>query len=183
MTRVLRKWSNYVGRTSHVNISFNFGMADNGVNISIKIFFFSFKFGCIMWHVESQFPDQGSNPWPLYWKLGVLTSGLPGKSLEFFIFFFFYRIVFCRIFKHSLTPGTIFYVPLFSSPHTMPRVIISKYLLNEVVILNVGLQELNYGLSFYYQFCSCISHQHKNPLSSYQGQLDDNISSKYLLNE
>ena len=49
-----------------------------------------------------------------------------------------------------MTPGTIFYVPLFSSPHIMPLVIISKHLLNEVVVLNVGLQELNYGLSFYY---------------------------------
>ena len=26
------------------------------------------------------FPDQGSNPCPLHWKHGVLTSGPPGKS-------------------------------------------------------------------------------------------------------
>ena len=25
--------------------------------------------------------DQGSNPCPMHWKLGVLATGLPGKSL------------------------------------------------------------------------------------------------------
>ena len=25
-------------------------------------------------------PDQGSKPYPLHWKCGVLTPGLPGKS-------------------------------------------------------------------------------------------------------
>ena len=29
----------------------------------------------------SQFPDQGSNPRPLLWKHGGLTTGPPGKSL------------------------------------------------------------------------------------------------------
>ena len=29
----------------------------------------------------SQFHDQGSNPVPLHWECGVLTTGLPGKSL------------------------------------------------------------------------------------------------------
>ena len=33
-------------------------------------------------HVGSWFPDQGSNPHPLQWKRGVLTAGLPGKSLH-----------------------------------------------------------------------------------------------------
>ena len=32
-------------------------------------------------HVESQFPNQGSNPHPLHWKCGVLTTELLGKSL------------------------------------------------------------------------------------------------------
>ena len=27
-------------------------------------------------------PNQGSNPCPLQWKHGVLTTGWPGKSLE-----------------------------------------------------------------------------------------------------
>ena len=27
------------------------------------------------------FPDQGSNPGPLHWECGVLTTGPPGKSL------------------------------------------------------------------------------------------------------
>ena len=37
-------------------------------------------FGHTAWHVESQFPDQGSNPHPLQWKCEVLTTGPPGKS-------------------------------------------------------------------------------------------------------
>ena len=48
--------------------------------------FYSILFYCIFWlchtirHVGSQFPDQGSNPCPLQWKGGVLTTGPPGKS-------------------------------------------------------------------------------------------------------
>ena len=34
-----------------------------------------------MGHVASYFPDQGSNPHPLQWKHGVLTTAPPGKSL------------------------------------------------------------------------------------------------------
>ena len=33
-----------------------------------------------------QFPDQGLNPSPLHWELGVLATGPPGKSL--FLYFF-----------------------------------------------------------------------------------------------
>ena len=29
-------------------------------------------------------PKQGSDPWSLYWKHGVLTTGLPGNSLKIF---------------------------------------------------------------------------------------------------
>ena len=32
-----------------------------------------------------QFPDQGSNPGPLHWERGVLTTGPPGKSPFCFI--------------------------------------------------------------------------------------------------
>ena len=32
----------------------------------------------------SQFPDQASNPCPLQWMRGVLTTGPPGNSLFFF---------------------------------------------------------------------------------------------------
>ena len=39
-----------------------------------------FLFGHSTWTVESQFSDQGSNPRPLHWELGVLTTGLPGQS-------------------------------------------------------------------------------------------------------
>ena len=38
-------------------------------------------FGHIM-HVGSYFPNQGCNPHPLDWKGGVLTTGPPGKSLN-----------------------------------------------------------------------------------------------------
>ena len=34
-----------------------------------------------MRHVGSFFPDQGLNPKPLHWERGVLSTGLPGKSL------------------------------------------------------------------------------------------------------
>ena len=33
-------------------------------------------------HAGSQFPDQGLNSYPLQWKLRVLSTRLPGKSLE-----------------------------------------------------------------------------------------------------
>ena len=36
--------------------------------------------------VGSKFPNQGLNTYPLHWKHGVLTTGLPGKS-PFFSFF------------------------------------------------------------------------------------------------
>ena len=41
------------------------------------LFFF---FLSILWLAGSSFPDQGSNPCPLQWKLGVLTVGPPGDS-------------------------------------------------------------------------------------------------------
>ena len=44
------------------------------------IYLFIYLFGHTTWHAGSQFPDQGSNPRPLQWKRGVLTTGLPGKS-------------------------------------------------------------------------------------------------------
>ena len=34
-----------------------------------------------------EFPDQGWNVGPLHWKLGVLATGPPGKSLWSFLFF------------------------------------------------------------------------------------------------
>ena len=41
---------------------------------------FIFFFGCTALHMGSYFPDQGSNPCPLQWKLGGLITGLPGNS-------------------------------------------------------------------------------------------------------
>ena len=40
-----------------------------------------FIFGHILRHVRSSFPNQGLNLCPLQWKCGVLTIGLPEKSL------------------------------------------------------------------------------------------------------
>ena len=46
------------------------------------VFFFQKIFIYLLgtWHVESEFHNQGSNPCPLHWELGVLTTGPPGKS-------------------------------------------------------------------------------------------------------
>ena len=45
-----------------------------------QVFFFFTLFGHTPRHVESQCPDQGSNPCPLHWKCRVLTTEPPGKS-------------------------------------------------------------------------------------------------------
>ena len=43
----------------------------NEANINLFIYW--------LLHVDSQFPDQGSHPWPLHWEHEVLTTGLLGK--------------------------------------------------------------------------------------------------------
>ena len=43
-------------------------------------------FFLISWHMRSKFHDQGLNPHPWHWKLGVLAIGPPGKSLSCFLF-------------------------------------------------------------------------------------------------
>ena len=40
-------------------------------------------FGCALWHVGPYFPNQGLNLHPVHWKHRVLTTGPPGKSLNF----------------------------------------------------------------------------------------------------
>ena len=52
----------------------------------LSSFFKNFLFfGHFTWPVGSWFPAQGSNPCPLHCKHGVLTTGLPEKSLiEYF---------------------------------------------------------------------------------------------------
>ena len=44
--------------------------------------FFLLLFGCTTWLAGSYFPDQGSNPGPGSESARVLTTGLPGNSLE-----------------------------------------------------------------------------------------------------
>ena len=61
------------------------GAEDNFFSINTSGLF-AFFFGCTRWHVGSQFPNQGSNLRPLHWQHGFLTTGLPGKSLNFFNF-------------------------------------------------------------------------------------------------
>ena len=58
-------------------------MTTKVVNLFSTFFFSFFKktFGCTTQHAGSQFPDQGSNPHPLQWNRGLLTTGPPGKSL------------------------------------------------------------------------------------------------------
>ena len=51
----------------------------------LPFFFFFFFWLC---HLGTLFPNQGSNPCPLHWKHGVLTTGLPGKSLNHATFLF-----------------------------------------------------------------------------------------------
>ena len=47
--------------------------------IRSRKFRFWFFFLAALQHVGAQCPNQGSNPCPLHWKHGVLTTGLPGK--------------------------------------------------------------------------------------------------------
>ena len=54
------------------------------IHISFLPFFFFRRAARL---VGSQFPDQGSNPCPLQWKHGVLTTGPPGNSLHISFFF------------------------------------------------------------------------------------------------
>ena len=50
-----------------------------GWNVYIYIYIFAIPHG--MWDLK--FPHQDLNPRPLQWNFGVLTIGLPGKSLYF----------------------------------------------------------------------------------------------------
>ena len=63
-------------------------------------FCFNLKFFLILFlaekHVGSQFPDKALKPNPLHWTLGVLTTGLPEKSLyllfSFLLSFLFFLL-------------------------------------------------------------------------------------------
>ena len=60
----------------------------------IYIYLFIFIFCHAIWHVEPQFPDQGLNPFPLQWKLRVLTTGSLGKSLFVCLLFVLFLITY-----------------------------------------------------------------------------------------
>ena len=58
-------------------------------NRAYDFFIFFWRGVATMWHVESYFLDLGLNLCPLWWKLGALTTGPPGRSLtEHFKFCF-----------------------------------------------------------------------------------------------
>ena len=68
-------------------------------------------FTCGMW---DPFPDQGSNPSPRLWKLRVLTTGLPWKSLGIFVFEGLYGFAHARC-SVSPYPGPAVFLPLVLS--------------------------------------------------------------------
>ena len=43
-------------------------------------YYYYYYYGHAVQHEGSWFPDEGSNPCPLHWERGVLTTGPPGKS-------------------------------------------------------------------------------------------------------
>ena len=57
-------------------------------------------------------PSQGSNPWPLQWKCGILTTGPPGKSPYLFSFMAFFSPQSCLQRIHR---GLVFYEKLLGS--------------------------------------------------------------------
>ena len=54
-----------------------------GPNLHLEKAFILF-FGYDAWHVGSEFPDQGSDPCPLHWKCGVLTTWPQGGPTKAF---------------------------------------------------------------------------------------------------
>ena len=71
----------------HGEISYLLLLGPEGFWVPFNQFFFFF-FDHTSWHVGSWFPNWGSNLRPLQWKHGVLTTGPPGKSLQFYISFY-----------------------------------------------------------------------------------------------
>ena len=65
-------------------------------------------------HVGSWFPNQGSNPCPMHWEHGVLTTGPPGKSLCV-VFFFFFLLNLFIIYLFLAVLGLCFCARAFSS--------------------------------------------------------------------
>lgn len=78
--------------------SFNRCLAEQTLkHFFIKIFFIVFKFLAESHGIwDLQLPDQVQNPYPLYWKCGVLNSRLPAKSPDFILMksdvMFFFKI-------------------------------------------------------------------------------------------
>ena len=58
----------------------NLNAPPNSSKRALLIYFLSFSH--VAWHVESSFPNHGSNSQPQHWKCRVLTTGLPGTSLK-----------------------------------------------------------------------------------------------------
>ena len=76
--RVGHDWSDLAAAAATytgVHVLSLYGICDN----IAPVLCFGFSAGR---YVGSQLPDQGPSPQPLHWKVMVLTTGLPGKSLE-----------------------------------------------------------------------------------------------------
>ena len=58
----------------------NFFLGPSSIQNQFSTFFLFIFFGRVL--VGSQFPDRGSNPGPLQWKHGVLTTGPPVNSQQ-----------------------------------------------------------------------------------------------------
>ena len=83
--------------------------------------------GCTAWYARSYFPNQGSNLCPLFWELGVLTTGLPGKSLLPLLFNIVLEVLATAIREEKeipereikeVTPPLIFIAALFTIAKT-----------------------------------------------------------------
>ena len=64
----------------------NLGVQEGTMTLSLETFRTEdnncYYFFFLAWHVGSSFPNQGSNPCPLQWKHGILTTGPSGKPME-----------------------------------------------------------------------------------------------------
>ena len=95
-----------------------------------------------MWPARSQFPDQGLNPGPLQWKLRVLTTGPPGKSLPPGFFNKYDR-------HKSMALGVL---PYSNSLSSFPRS-------NHYPKFGIHHPYMHFYMNIYYSTCKCVDKQ------------------------
>ena len=101
--------------------------------------FFNLIFWLTMWHVGSQFPHQGSNPHPLQWKHGVLTTEPPEKSQKDEKFCFLEISTVKSLDEHSLSHLGMPYT------HTYTCIILHKWTYNIFAICNLPFLTQKYN--------------------------------------